>query len=60
VKKLSGTELYQSLMNEQAKIRDAPEEEAEGPSAELRRGAWSMAQRIIERFELGPKGNELH
>lgn len=58
--KLTGTELYQHPMNEQAKIKDALEEESEGPSAELRRGAWSMAQRIIERFELGPKGDELH
>jgi hypothetical protein len=42
------------------KVQTALEEEAEGPSAELRRGAWAMAQRIIERFELGPKGSELH
>ena len=60
MKKLSSTELYQYLMNEQAKIQEALEEEAEGPSAELRRGAWAMSQRIVERFELGPKGNELH
>jgi hypothetical protein len=34
-------------MNEQAKIQDALEEEAEGPSAELRRGAGNGAGRRL-------------
>ena len=60
MKELTRTALYGYLLAEQGKIQSALDEDAEGPNAEIRRGAWAMAQRIIEDFELGPTSNDLH
>jgi hypothetical protein len=56
VKELSGTELYQYLMNEQEKIQDALDEESEGSSTALRRGAWAMPRELLNALSWDQKG----
>jgi hypothetical protein len=60
MKELTRTTLYKYLLAEQGKIQSSLDEDDEGPNAEIRRGAWAMAQRIIEDFKLGPASKDLH
>jgi len=60
MKELTRTVLYEYLLAEQEKIQASLDEDGDGSNAEIRRGAWAMAQRIIEDFTLGPKGKEVH
>jgi hypothetical protein len=53
MKEFTRPALYNYLLKEQGKIQAALEEEDEGPNAEIRRGAWAMAQRIIEDLSVG-------
>ena len=60
MKKLTRIALYEYLLAEQGKIQSALDQDSEGPLAEVQRGAWAMAQRIVEDFKLGPKNKDLH
>jgi hypothetical protein len=60
MKELTRTALYEYLLAEQGKIQSALDEDDQGPNAEIRRGAWAMAQRIIEDFGLRPENEEMH
>jgi hypothetical protein len=60
MKELTRPALYTYLLKEQAKIQSALDDDADGPNAEIRRGAWAMAQRIVEDFGLRPEHEEMH
>jgi hypothetical protein len=60
MKELTRPALYNYLLKEQAKIQSALDDDADGPNAEIRRGAWAMAQRIVEDFGLRPEHEEMH
>jgi hypothetical protein len=60
MKEFTRPALYNYLLTEQGKIQAALDEEDEGTNAETRRGAWAMAQRIIEDFGLRPEHEEMH
>jgi len=59
-KEVTYSKLYQFLLKEQARIRGSLDQNEEGPEAELLRGQWAMAQRIIEDFALRPEIEEMH
>jgi len=55
---------YKILLSQQVEIQVALDNDDEGPEAEVRRGQWAMAQKVILHFELGKDisemGSELH
>jgi hypothetical protein len=61
---LTRNALYKFLLPQQVEIQAALDQDNQGPEAEVRRGQWAMAQKIIEHFELGRElremGKELH
>jgi hypothetical protein len=61
---LTRNALYKFLLSQQVEIQAALDQDDNSPEAEVRRGQWAMAQKIMEHFELGKElgemGKELH